>query len=206
MKHVLGLWSALWAGLLLLIVSATESDPTDASGSGSDSGYLTPYESTHIISPSSVKAVASTSDIFADKTSTSKGEDTTTTPGTSKSFEPTLLATPKMATHYIEITLKISPSDYLGQQIEIKVLQVLYRFLPTNFTSVKRAVNEKYVIILTMDEQKSSNHSSVLQVYLADSETGEEASEATKQFFYLLSSQSAEFIRELEEAVSAVSW
>ena len=186
-------WSGLWAGLLFLFVSANAQNTSLGSGSG----YLAPF-----INPSSTMSdvMDYTSDDFADKT---KLEATTTTSKTSNSV-PTMLPT---LTFYIEISLKISLEEYLKQCFTLNsdVLIVLKKFLPTDFTTMKRAASEIYYIIVTLDEQKSSNHTSFLQVYIVKSETEQEDSEATEQFFYLLASKSANFTAQLEAAINIVS-
>lgn len=187
-------WSGLWAGLLFLFVSANAQNTSLGSGSG----YLAPF-----INPSSTMSdvMDYTSDDFADKT---KLEATTTT---SKTSNPVPTPTPKMLTFYIEISLKISLEEYLKQCFTLNsdVLIVLQKFLPTDFTTMKRAASEIYNITVTLDEQKSSNHTSFLQVYIVKYETGQEDSEATEQFFYLLASKSANFTAQLEAAINIVS-
>lgn len=197
--HVLGRWSTLWAGLLLLKVSANEQDGSSGSGSG-DNSYLESI----VLCPSSTIVVDYISDAFADKTSTFKVEATINTPKTTKPV-PTILPTPKILTVYIEISLMIALEDYYLKPLNYEVLNILQKFLPADFTTLKRAVNEKYEIIVTLDEHKSSNHTSFLQAYIVNSVTREEESEATTQFFSLLASESATFIAQLEAAINIVS-
>lgn len=192
--RVLSHLSALWAGLLFLIVSANASLD---SGSGDSESIFINLTSTIVMEYSS--------DDFAYKTSTFKVKATTSTHKTN--IVPTILPTPKMTTLYIEISLKISLEEYLKQWFTLndEVLIILQKFLPTDFTTMKRAANKIYDIIVTLDEQKSSDHTSFLQVYIRNSETGKEDSEATEQFFYLLASKSANFTAQLEDAIDIVS-
>lgn len=166
------------------------------------------YDESMVINPSLI-VVNYTSDDLTHKTSTFKVEATTSIPKTSKppDIVPTILPTPKMTTLYIEISLKISLEEYLKRWsvLNNKVLIVLQKFLPTDFTTMKRAADEIYKINVTLDEQKSSDHTSFLQVYIINSETGQDDSEATEQFFYLLASRSANFTAQLEAAIGIVS-
>lgn len=194
-------WSALWAGLLFFIVFTNAQDASESGDSA--------YDESILIDPSPMTDYLTSSDYLTDKTITFKVKATTSIPKTSKppDIVPTILPTPKMTTLYIEISLKISLEEYLKRwsALNNKVLIVLQKFLPTDFTTMKRAADEIYKINVTLDEQKSSDHTSFLQVYIINSETRQEDSEATEQFFYLLASKSANFTAQLEAAIGIVS-
>ena len=111
-------------------------------------------------------------------------------------------------TVYIEVTLKISLEEYLEQQnaLEMAILEVLQAFLPTEFTTVKRASSTAYEIKLSLDMEKSSADISVLKVYIVNSETGKHDLQATVQFYNKLFLELDEFVNQLETATSIVSW
>ena len=119
----------------------------------------------------------------------------------------TPIETDTNVTVYIEVTLMISLHDYLEQRnaLEMAILEVLQAFLPTEFTNAKRASSMTYEIKLSLDTEKSSGFISVLKVYIVNSETGKHDSQATEEFYNKLSSESDEFVNQLETATSTVS-
>ena len=105
---------------------------------------------------------------------------------------------------YIELTLQIAPDKY--ERSKETILMILETYLDATTTLRKRATSGGNTsIVLELDREKSSNATTVLRVFVVDSESGDLNIDATSDLYDALLADRVAFYKDIKDKTTIVS-
>ncbi|CAI7996212.1 Tyrosine-protein phosphatase non-receptor type 7 [Geodia barretti] len=104
---------------------------------------------------------------------------------------------------YIELTLQIAPDKY--ERSKETILMILETYLDATTTLRKRATSGGNTsIVLELDREKSSNATTVLRVFVVDSESGDLNIDATSDLYDALLADRVAFYKDIKDKTTIV--